>query len=132
MDLEKILGKVFPSSRWSLLIQIVILILILLPLARMFFPTLFVFPWFYRCHPVDPKPEPYLVKACEYVRKHGIRSAAGNPVRRTIAGMVEGPDLDGSLVIFIFLDCCSDTGDMIRIDKESGEVIGYLAGSFVY
>jgi hypothetical protein len=123
---------VFTRSRWIRLIQVIILILILLPIARMFFPTLFIFPWFYRCHPANSEPDPYLVRACEYVRKHGIRSAAGNPIKRTITEIIEAEDLDGSQVVFIFLDCCGDMGDMIRINKETGEVIGYVKGSFVY
>jgi hypothetical protein len=129
---EGVFGMELTMSRRRLLILFVLLILILLPLARMFFPSSFVFPWFYRCYPADSDPDPYLVKACEYVRRHGIRSAAGNPIGRTIREIVEGTDPDGSQVIFVFLDCCGDMGDMIRIDKETGEVMGYVRGFFVY
>jgi hypothetical protein len=129
---KEIPGMVFTKSRWKFLILIVVLILILIPVVRMLVPSLFIFPWFYRCHPSDPKPDPYLVKACEFVRRHGIRSAAGNPINRTIREIVEGTDPDGSQVIFVFLDCCGDMGDMIRIDKETGVVIGYVKGLPVY
>ncbi|NIM95779.1 MAG: hypothetical protein GTO18_18930 [Anaerolineales bacterium] len=129
---RKIVERVFPKEKRILIIQIVILILILIPVVRIFFPSLFIFPWFYRCVPTDPEPDPYLVKACEYVRKHGVRSAAGNPVKSTIREMFEVTEEDGSQIIFIYLDCCGDNGDMIRIDKQTGEVLNYVKGFFVY
>ena len=109
-----------------------IIVLVGYGLVRTFAPTLVISASTYQCEPGENDPDGYLVKICEYVKEHDIRSRAGDPTLRTIVEIEEGLGSKGREVIYITLDCCGDFGDTAVIEKATGEVIDYLKGHATY
>ncbi len=120
------------SDSISLFLFLALIVFVGYLLVRTFFPTLVISARTYRCEASDNDPEGYLVRICEYVKENDIRSRAGDPTLRSIAKQEEGKEPPGREVIYIYLDCCGDFGDLAIIDTATGEVIDYIPGTFTY
>jgi hypothetical protein len=101
-------------------------------LVRTFMPTWVISASSYRCQAGEHDPDGTLVKICEYVKEHDIRSRTGDPTARSIAGTYDGVDADGREVTYVELDCCGDWGDTAVLDKATGEVVDYIRGNVTY
>jgi hypothetical protein len=80
----------------------------------------------YDCRPRDNDPEEYMVAICRYLNQEQIR--VGDWSTFDIEDIREA-EFNGRAAILIHLDCCH-TGDTSYIDRETGEVLGYVKGAW--
>lgn len=83
-----------------------------------------------QCDIVNPDPDGYLLKICEYLNKNkDITHPNKKPNEYSVKKIEDGTYSGSNNVSIVRLDCCG-TGDLAYFDKETKEVIGFSPGDW--